>query len=320
MERVRNKVVSGEPAPSGRMAETIAQHTETMNAVERLCLQSGGTLVALGRSNNKGFYSFVRKMMVWTDAKAHPTTSAQCISAIQDLRRALDGIKLTQPEPANLPFQPLAKDRVDKESLKKLREALKVTLEKQVAFLADPNADGIVAKHEAMSPLDVENFDASSVENPLFPALARISTVNGDVAKPEDADWFGELNPFTCAHTFRALAPSEHLISKGCWSALFGILWALKRTYPNYRGASGVAMPHSLPTAFVTSHCIDAIESLVQALGRREARFECLIELIAELEKLKSATLEVQYSQVSLDHQKRTLCKQIVTSLIVLCY
>ena len=32
----------------------------------------------------------------------------------------------------------------------------------------------------AMSPLDVETFDVPTVENPLFPAMARISTVNGD--------------------------------------------------------------------------------------------------------------------------------------------
>lgn len=34
----------------------------------------------------------------------------------------------------------------------------------------------------AMSPLDVETFDVPTVENPLFPDMARISTVNGDIA------------------------------------------------------------------------------------------------------------------------------------------
>lgn len=278
MEYVRNKVVSGESASSGRLAGTIAKYTETMSAVERLCLQSGKTLVALGRADNKGFYSFVRKMMVWTDINAHPTTSAQCISAIQDLLRALNGINLTQPEPANLPFQPLVKGKVDKESLKKFREDLDTTLKEQMAFLANTQ-------------------------------LAKSS------AEGTDPDWFGELNPFTCAQTFRALAPSEHLISDGCWTTLFGILWALERTYPNYEGASGVAMPHSLPTAFVTSHCIDAIESLVQALGRREERFKGLIKLIKQLEKIESAKLEKQYAEISFVHQTKILREKIVTSL-----
>ena len=85
MNPVPNKVVSGELAASERSAEAIARYTETMSAVERLCLRSGQTLVALGKNENKGFYSFVRKMMVWTDDKEHPTTSAQCISAIQNL-------------------------------------------------------------------------------------------------------------------------------------------------------------------------------------------------------------------------------------------
>lgn len=278
MNPVGNKVVSGESAPSGRLAETIAHYTETMSAVERLCLQSGGTLVALGRSNNEGFYSFARKMMVWTDTKAHPTTSAQCISAIQDLLRALDGIKLTQPEPANLPFQPLAKGRVDKESLKKLREDLQGTLKKQMEVLADTQ-------------------------------LAKSADVSAD------ADWFGELNPFTCAQTFRALAPSAHLISAGCWTSLFGILWALQRKYPTFDGSSGVAMPHSLPTAFVTSHCIDAIGSLVETLGRREERLKRLIKLIEGLEDLDKATLEKDYARRGLKHRQRSLCDQIKTSL-----
>lgn len=278
MEPVRNKLVSGESAPSGRLAETIAQHTETMSAVERLCLQSGGTLVALGRSNNKGFYSFVRKMMVWTDAKEHPTTSAQCISAIQDLLRALDGIKLTQPEPANLPFQPLAKDRVDKDWLVRLRQDLQLTLTQQMEHLAATQ-------------------------------LAKTSDVSAD------ADWFGELNPFTCAQTFRALAPSEHLISEGCWTSLFGILWALQRKYPIFDGSSGVAMPHSLPTAFVTSHCIDAIGSLVETLSRREERLKRLIKLIEGLEDLANTTLEKKYALSGFEHRQRSLCDQIETSL-----
>ena len=66
MEPVKNKVVSGESAASGRLAETIAQHTETMSAVERLCLQSGGTLVALGRSDYKGIVK-----IEWTDLHKH---------------------------------------------------------------------------------------------------------------------------------------------------------------------------------------------------------------------------------------------------------
>lgn len=278
MEPVKNKVVSGESAASGRLAETIAQHTETMSAVERLCLQSGETLVALGRGGNKGFYSFVRKMMVWTDAKEHPTTSAQCISAIQDLLRALDGIKLTQPEPANLPFQPLPKGRVDKESLKKLRRDLQDTLEKQMEFLAKPS-------------------QSETAPNPA------------------DPDWFGDLNPFTCAQTFRALAPSKHLISDGCWTSLFGILWALQRKYPFFDGSSGVAMPHSLPTAFVTSHCIDAIGSLVETLGRREERLKRLINLIKGVEELDKATLEKDCASRGLEHRQWSLCDQIATSL-----
>ena len=279
MNPVPNKVVSGELAASERSAEAIARYTETMSAVERLCLRSGQTLVALGKNENKGFYSFVRKMMVWTDDKEHPTTSAQCISAIQNLLRALDGIKLTQPEPANLPFMPLAKGKqIDGKWLQNLQKVLKFALEKQMHYLANP-------------------------------------LKNEKEKKPEDADWIGQLNPFTCAHTLHALQQSEHLMSKECWTALFGLLWALRREYPNYEGAAGVAMPHSLPTAFVTSLCIDAIESLVQTLGRREGRLQCLIDLIAELEKLDSATLEKKYAPVGLVHQKTSLCQQIRSSI-----
>lgn len=74
-------------------------------------------------------------------------------------------------------------------------------------------------------------------------------------------------------------------------------------------------MPHSLPTAFVTSHCIDAIGSLVETLGRREERLKRLINLIEGLEKLDNTTLEEAYAPRGLEHRKRSLCDQIETSL-----
>ena len=278
MEQIGSQVVTEASTQSVQLAETIAQYTETMNAVERLCLQSGETLINLSKKDNNGFYCFVRKVMVWTDSEKneHPTTSAQCISAMQDLVRVLDGIKVTQVESANLPFQPIAIGRVDKEVVHNLRIKLGKTINKQLEHLAN--------------------------RPPLGNA-------------PANSDCFGELNPFTCAHIFRALSPSNYLISNGCWSALFGILLALQRTYPNYRGASGVAMPHSLPTAFVTSHCYDAVESLVETLSRRESRFECWIKLISDLETLESEKLAEKYVNESHEHQKKTVCQKLVNAL-----
>ncbi|HVK95645.1 MAG TPA: hypothetical protein VM571_13060, partial [Noviherbaspirillum sp.] len=97
-------------------AEAIEKRQDTINTLERLCIQVSGTLRCLAKPNGDGFHTFVREHMVWVDENnaSHSTTTAQCISALQDLVRIMGSLKLHTPESSNLLFQTLPAHSVAK--------------------------------------------------------------------------------------------------------------------------------------------------------------------------------------------------------------
>lgn len=267
MERLSSQTETG-TATSASLGSTfhrlITDHADTLAASEKLLAQIGDTLLCLSKKDDKGFFPFVREQMVWLDTDEHPTTAAQCVSALQDVTRTVGSINLKRAESPSQPFLKIDAYSFVKGTtaieLKRLRSMLK----NQTAHLAEE----IAATEDA--------FEAE----------------------------FGRLNPFTSAQVFRALAPTEHLLSNTCWRALLGILWALARTHPNYGTKTGVSMPQSLPTAFVTSRCIEAVETLVEVMTRRRARLERFTDLVAALEALDSErVMSTPAAKTSLPHK-----------------
>ena len=257
-------------AQTSRMhfSEVVTRHAETINTLERLLVETADTLTCLAKKDNKGFFPFVREEMVWVDLSEHPTTSAQCICALQDLIRIIGSVKLRTHESPNLPFQKVPERGSTRGSPKTVLKTL-----------------------GTMLPAQIENLNSQM--------------------KEERVGGFGKLNPFTCAHVFRALAPNGRLLSPICSEAFFGILWALGRKYP-YGAKSGASMPESLPTTFVTSLCIDAVESLADVLKRRRERFQHLIDLVKDLEKLgKVCGKEEKWKK----HKRSFLYERIMASL-----
>ena len=254
-----------------RFSEAIADNSEMINVIERLCSQIGHTLICCAKSNNKGFHTFVRENMVWLEEGEHPTTTAQCIAAMQDLVGIVGGFKLRAYESPSLPFQAMAARQLDKKALEKLRKSLEDLLKDQMNYLVEPSND------------------------------------------PLNSPGFGQLNPFTCAHVFRALVQSTHFSASTSWKALFGMLWALGRKYPSYESSSGVSMPDSLPTAFGTSRCIDAVELMVDTLRRRWKRMNSLIKLVETLKGLGAEQVDQVKKQADawIKHRRLALKAQI---------
>jgi hypothetical protein len=240
------------------LAASVARLAETVSACERLCLLSARSLThfvfpgnAVKRAAPLNFFTSVTWDHRNADASLrHPTTSAQCVTALQRLLPVVGRFRLGTRESKDLAFY-----SVDRNALKLLEPGrLGIRIRKTIECAL-----------RALQDEDSGPKSASTVPEAL------------------KSDTFEPLHPFVCAQVLRAIAPSSGAFNRTWWQALFSALWFLNRRkdslagYPNMRSTSAPG------TAFLTAKCVDAIDIAYTVLVRRRERFRRFAALLQEL-------------------------------------
>ncbi len=94
-------------------------------------------------------------------------------------------------------------------------------------------------------------------------------------------------HPFRAALILRATTPSKLLFTEIWWRSLFIVVWYLHQRSGHRRGMPNIQATTSPGTAFLTSRCVDAIETVLMVFRRRSDRFERLIGLLLDLGKTR---------------------------------
>jgi ATPase family associated with various cellular activities (AAA) len=242
-------------------ADDIARLTDTISAAERLCLLGARSVVACaapvpakGQEIATFTPSVSRDMPITNDGSEHPTTSAQCIAALQGLLPVIGRFQLGTRESRDLAFHPIDRD------------AMKIFEPRQL--------EG-----------KIRNIIVSGL-NGLHGPLRR-SPPTGTPAPPDPpvrsglkSDRFDYLHPFTAAAILRAIAPSQAVYGAVWWQSLFVVLWFLNRRGSSPRGYPNIQSTNSPGTAFLTSKCVDAVHKVLNVFSRRRDRFSKLIDLM----------------------------------------
>lgn len=231
--------------------DTFAHWTNVINACERLCLLGARTVVSCAiRSENDTAARFIpsinsisRKIR---ESDNHLTTSAQCIFGLQSLAPAVSRFRLGTHEAKELAFHPIKSATLKSFAPDQVKADLDKTVESALKlFHIDDGRE--------LTPVDLN------------------STA------------FGYLHPFTMAHILRAVTPTDRIFKPVWWRSLFVVLWYLNRRSGSLGGYPRTVFTDSPVTAFLTSKCIDAVQTVVDVFNRRWERFTKLIELLSLL-------------------------------------
>jgi broad-specificity NMP kinase len=140
-------------------------------------------------------------------------------------------------------------------------------------------------KDIAFHPIERRSFDvfrpktlSQRIREKIVVALEALQ-VTGDPA----SETLGNLHPLTAACVMRALAPSKGLFQPVFWRCIFVSLWFLNRRTSSTAGYPNIQETGSAGTAFLTSKCMDGLETLYSIIERRRARIQRLLELMKEL-------------------------------------
>jgi hypothetical protein len=246
------------------IADEITRLSETIRSCERLCLLSGRSLTRFAIPvNDRDDAPLVFIPSVTRDLHGlgerrvdrHPTTSAQCIAALQRLLPVIRRFQLGIQESPNLAFHP-----IDRAAL--------------LAF--DPER-----VHDAVR--NVIN-DSLRPFGGAGDALARAALTSKS---------FGYLHPFTAVHVLRSIAPSTALFGSVWWRSLFSVSWFLNRRGGSLRGFPNTQATNSPGTVFLTSRCVDAVEIIYRVFQRRGDRFARLATLMRRLKKLQETRRKI---------------------------
>jgi hypothetical protein len=183
----------------------------------------------------------------------HPTTSAQCIAALQAVLPVVGRFRLGTHESKDLAFHPIERGSLKEFEPDRLSVAIRETIDCGLEGLLEETSDG---------------------------ASAMLDGISSDGLT---SGTFGFLHPFTAAQVLRAIAPSKGMYRTVWWRSLFVILWFLNRRTAALGGNPSIDATGSPGTAFLTSKCVDALETVLNVFERRRARFRRLIDLMDQL-------------------------------------
>jgi ATPase family associated with various cellular activities (AAA) len=291
--------VAGDGLTVGVLSDEVNRLADTVQACDRLCLLSAQTLTrcairTAGKDTQDGPRVFIpsvsrdlhsiideneepdirpgRRGRPRSSTNRHPTTSAQCITALQELLPVVGRFRLGTPASKDLAFHPIERSALEAFDPDRVSRDVRATIERSLqAFLRDRSSTGRTAADGKPPQLDLAEIRAA--EESL--------TSNA----------FGYLHPFTAACVLRAIAPSEAQFTPVWWRSLFTILWFLFRRAGGPHGHPNTQATNSPGTAFLTAKCVDALDMVLDVFERRRRRFQKLIKLIEEL-KTAQATRE----------------------------
>jgi hypothetical protein len=204
-----------------------------------------------------------------TTANRHPTTSAQCIAALQALLPVVGRFRLGTHESRDLPFHPIEKSTLKIFEPRAVTDAVRPIIDKGIAAFRAGGADS---------------------ESAPLAAGARERGSGGILMSTS----FQNLHPFTAVQALRAIAPSQALFKPVWWRSLFVILWFLNRRGGSLRGHPNTQATKCPGTAFLTSKCVDAVEVVYGVFERRRERFQSLIKLIEDLQNTHEACRQIE--------------------------
>src|SRR5262245_17769253 len=280
------------------LSEEVARVSDTIAACDRLCLLSARSLLQCIDKVGPGQITFIpsvsrdlkslrRAQSVETEleggAEPHCTTTAQCVIALQSVVPVMGRFRLGARDAKDLPFHPINQSSMKAFEPDELKKSARAVIED---CLLTPRGEQTDPEQADPEKVDPEQVDPEKAYREIL-----------------DSDFFGYLHPFTASQVLRAIAPSNGVYGSVWWGSLFIVLWFLNR-----RGG----LPHSYPniqatnspgTAFLTSKCVEAIETVVQVFGRRRNRFKELIEALKNLRQLSAARKALgQYESLEKSH------------------
>jgi hypothetical protein len=248
-------------------ADEIARLTDTITACERLCLLSARTVVKCasqidGLATADTFIpSISRSLPIENGGERHPTTSAQCVTALQHLLPVIGRFRLGTHASGNLALYPIERAAMNVFKPSRLEDDIREKIERGLRGLHEPMPD--------------KSDDTS--RQPLSEDTRKILTSGA----------FKYLHPITAAYVLRATAPSKGLYGAAWWQSLFIVLWFLNRRGSSRRGYPNIQTTDSPGTAFLTSKCVDAVKQVLDVFGRRRDRFRKIIDAMEKLEDIK---------------------------------
>lgn len=273
-------LADGLAVKSETLSQEVTRAADTIAACERLCLLSARTLLQCTsvKNNATTFIPSVTRDLQTFKSELHPTTTAQCVAALQSLTPVVGRFQLGAREGKDLPFHP-----IDRQSTK------------------------------AFEPGRLKRDIRGIIDGSLKTLHGPLDDPKKSVREVLDSGLFGYLHPFTASQVLRAIAPSSGVYGSVWWGSLFIVLWFLNR-----RGG----FPHAYPniqatdcpgTAFLTSKCVEAIETVLQVFLRRRDRFKELIELLDQLRQVNTlhAGLNSKEFEPAHDYKARTLVPDI---------
>src|SRR6202035_3374686 len=198
-----------------------------------------------------------------------------CITALQDLLPVIGRFQLGMHESKGLAFHPIEREAADAFTPKAMSDEIRRTINCALKSLMLPDA-GSGAKRSTVKA-----------------ATNKRSTVQSKKIKPGEG-WRGRstflpMHPFRAAQVLRALAPSHAMFQPIAWKSLFAVVWFLNRRSGSLRGFPSIQATDSPGTAFLTSKCVEAIETVLSVFERRRKRFRQLFELMNELTNIVTA-------------------------------
>lgn len=302
MDTTSDATTQGDGAPRApSWSHDIARLTDTITACERLCLLSSRTIVECATpipGREAGVETFIpsinRSNPVSTEKDIHPTTSAQCTAALQQLLPIMGRFRLGVHESRGPALYPIERSQ--------LRALSPSVLESKIR---EKIYSGIKGLHEPL---------ANSENGALItatPNVTRAILTSGS---------FQYLHPITAAYLLRATASSDAIYGTAWWLSLFNVLWYLNRRGSSRRGFPNIQTTASPGTAFLTSKCVDAIRHVLDVFDRRRLQFRQLIDRLNEIKDAEQASDKLEAADPLLDedlfgplfkYQTRTIAPEI---------
>jgi SpoVK/Ycf46/Vps4 family AAA+-type ATPase len=313
-------MVTDAPIPKQPFADEVAALSDTIRVCERLCLLSARTVlrsaVALEsevekqrradeqkkakkgeqvkekrKEKEKPPLAFIpsisrdlQNLLPGSAAKAgtpgnpHPTTTAHCITALQGLLPVIGRFQLGTHESKGLAFHPIERATADAFRPNAMNDEIRSAIERALRSLTPPEAASEPGKAGDIAPNTQQSTPSSDTKADRQPHEVRST--------------FRPLHPFRAAQILRALAPSHAVFHPMAWKSLFAVVWFLNRRSGSLRGFPSIQATDSPGTAFLTSKCVEAIETVLSVFERRRNRFRRLFELMSQLHNITDAREE----------------------------
>jgi hypothetical protein len=293
-ERGRNVIVNdfdaGSPVADtgkGPLASEVGRLADAIAACDRLCLLTARSIIVCSKDGRFAPSVTYDTQDAGDDdeegppsAAIHPTTSAQCVTALQALLPIIGRFQLGTHESKDVAFHP-----IDRTALKVLEPG---NLRKKIRRIIEAGLE-VLIRADAVDEAEARNGGVLTLRDRVPPSLKSTT--------------FGNLHPFTAAQILRAIAPSTGMYQTVWWRSLFVVLWFLNRRGGSLGGYPNTNATNSPGTAFLTSKCIDALEGVLLVLARRRDRLRKLTDLMNQLNQVVKEEKNVRTNHSMLNQE-----------------